>query len=1099
MAAPCWLAVLVFAFASLAVAEPEGASDTRADPAPPAVALQPPAASHPEVLVLVNRNSPTSVAIGEAYRRSRGIPSRNVLSLDLPLRAPDLSSLVHETISRKDYETRIRDPLRIWLQANPWTEQIEILVTTKGIPLKISGEGRVPRDFLRDDRRASVDAELAILFSDHDGSPGIEGMVNPYFTSDMRFSEFRREQPESRLRFLVARLTGYANPVDPEGVPVDIRSLIDAGAADMPAGLYLVDEDPAQPPGRLGGNAVMLAPAAAILKKLGLSVLHDRSTRFHHDTPALRGYASWGSNDRHNAGPPFYGAIDGKRFPGSFLGRAVVVDFVSTNARSFASPPRYGQSLVADLVRAGAAGAPGNVYEPALGAVARPDILLTRFAQGVPAGEAYLRSLPYLGWMNVYVGDPLLRVSDPAPPDGNDVDGDSIPDVADNCIRIPNEPQRDTDGDGFGDICDADFDNDGLVTTSWNREPWGDLELLELAVHRRTHQRGFDLNGDDRVGCSGPLDRPAGALPAAGPGGRPSLGAGTGSPRLHAPPLRQLPRRRLRELPWGDLELGARHDASCQQRDRPPHLPALRGQVWHRRRSRPRHETKSSPFAEIPTIRSPGDSSAPKAYGLKGLQEDPDRLRRPVRRVGDGWEEIGWDEAFALAWDGLAAVRDRAGPDSVGTYVGNPNAHDIGSNLYLPALLRALGSRWRFSASSVDQAAQDAELGLHVRRWLTVPVPDVDRTDFLLVLGGNPVASNGSLMTAPDMPGRLRALRERGGTLVVVDPRRSETAQLADQHVPIRPGTDAFFLFALVHTLFEEDLVALGRVGAFTDGVDEVRRLARDFSPETVADVTGVSADVVRQLARDVAAAPSAACYGRIGTCTQEFGTLASWLVDVVNALTGNLDREGGVLFPRPAAGPASDAPRSRGRIPHARWHSRVRGLPESFGELPAATLAEEIECDGGVRALLTVAGNPVLSTPNGARVARALESLDFMVAVDIYINETTRHADVILPPRPPLERSNYDLAFQVFAVRSVPRYSPRVLEPSEDGRDQWEILAELAGRAGGPMPRRSTSSCWATCSPPAWAAREAPVPTSRRRRPESCWATSPDRSASST
>ena len=442
----------------------------------------------------------------------------------------------------------------------------------------------------------------------------------------------------------------------------------------------------------------------------------------------------------------------------------------------------------------------------------------------------------------------------------------------------------------------------------------------------------------------------------------------------------------------------------------------------------------------------------PKAYALKALQEDPDRLRRPIRRTPSGWEEISWDDALAFAADGLRSVRDAHGAEALAGYVGNPNAHDLGSALYLPALLRSLGSKRRFSASSVDQLPKMLSCAAVFGGPLTIPVPDLDRTQYLLMLGANPLASNGSLMTAPDAPGRLRKIRERGGRIVVVDPRRSETAEIADEHLFIKPGSDAFFLFALVHVLFEEGLVSMGRLESLVRGTEALRTLAKDFAPEAVASATGIDAATTRRIAREFAAADAAACYGRIGTCTQEFGTLASWLVDAVNILTGNLDREGGVMFPRSPAGPGRDRPKRSGKLPYARWRSTVRELPEFAGELPAAALAEEIDAagEGRIRALLTVAGNPALSTPNGARLTRALEGLEFMVCVDIYLNETTQHANVILPPTSPLERSNYDLLFDQFSVRNHAKYSPRVFEPPEDSRDQWWILAELAGRLGG-------------------------------------------------
>ncbi len=469
--------------------------------------------------------------------------------------------------------------------------------------------------------------------------------------------------------------------------------------------------------------------------------------------------------------------------------------------------------------------------------------------------------------------------------------------------------------------------------------------------------------------------------------------------------------------------------------------------------------------AEVLTIRGDDDDPqsrgflCPKAYGLKGLQEDPDRMRRPLRRrrkglgdVGALFEETSWDEALDEVAARLRAVREAHGANAIATYLGNPNAHDFGSTLYLPGFQRALGTNRRYSATSVDQLPKMVSSWLLFGHPGLFAVPDVDRTDFFLVLGANPVVSNGSLMTAPDMPARLRRLRERRGKLVVVDPRRSETARLADRHLFIKPGADAFFLFAMVHVLFEEALVRLDRLAGFTSGVESVRELAREFAPERVAAATGIGPDAVRELAREFAAASRAVCYGRIGTCTQEFGTLASWLVDVVNVLTGNLDRPGGAMFPRPATGPADERPRQRGRNHYGRWASQVRGLPEFAGELPVASLAEEIDSagDSRVRALVTVAGNPVLSTPNGERLARALESLELMVSVDVYVNETTRFADFILPTTSPLERSNYDMVFQALMVRNGAKWSPQVLAKPEDARDPWEVVTEIAARVNG-------------------------------------------------
>jgi anaerobic selenocysteine-containing dehydrogenase len=438
----------------------------------------------------------------------------------------------------------------------------------------------------------------------------------------------------------------------------------------------------------------------------------------------------------------------------------------------------------------------------------------------------------------------------------------------------------------------------------------------------------------------------------------------------------------------------------------------------------------------------------PKAHGLKEIEEDPDRVRRPLKRTADGWEEIGWDQAFAEAADNLLRVRARHGAESLGIYLGNPGAHNIGAMIYGRVLIRALGGHQRFSATSLDQLPKMISAAAMFGEQLLVPVPDVDRTAYLVVIGANPAVSNGSLMTAPGMPKRLKRLRARGGKLVVVDPRRTETAKLADEHVAIRPGTDALFLLAIASVLFGEKLVSLGRLATIVAGLAEVEAIARRFPPERVAARVGIEADVIRRLAREIAAAPSAACYGRIGTCTQEFGTLASWLVDVVNVLTGNLDRPGGAMFATPAASFKYGESSAKSRnIPYGRWRSRVRRLPEFAGELPAVALAEEIETPGEnqIRAPVTVAGNPVLSAPNGAAIARALDSLEYMVAIDIYVNETTRHANLILPTTAPLEHENYDLLLYNMAIRNVAKYSPPTIAPPQDAKHDWEVLLGLA------------------------------------------------------
>ncbi len=440
----------------------------------------------------------------------------------------------------------------------------------------------------------------------------------------------------------------------------------------------------------------------------------------------------------------------------------------------------------------------------------------------------------------------------------------------------------------------------------------------------------------------------------------------------------------------------------------------------------------------------------PKGAALAELHHDPDRLRTPMIRAGDDWREVTWDAAFAEVARRLPAIQADHGRDSVAVYLGNPNVHNLGGALYVRPLLEALRTRNLFTASTLDQMPKHVSSGLLFGGAGLIPVPDLDRTAMLVILGANPVASNGSLATAPDWPGRLKALKDRGGRLVVVDPVRTRTAELADTHLAIRPGGDAALLAAVARVLFDEDRVRLRHLEGRVDGLEALREALAPFTPEATAQATGLPPEVVRGLARDLASAEAAAVYGRIGTHTVPFGTLSAWLVDVVNVLTGNLDRAGGAMFPWPDHEPVrAGGPGGRG-FKLGRYASRVRGLPEVKGELPAATLADEIETEGEgqVRALVTVAGNPVLSAPNGDRLDRALAGLELMVSVDPYLNETTRHAHVILPPPSPLASPHYDVAFYAFSVRRVAHYSPPVFEREGPGED--EILMRLAAAAGG-------------------------------------------------
>ena len=473
----------------------------------------------------------------------------------------------------------------------------------------------------------------------------------------------------------------------------------------------------------------------------------------------------------------------------------------------------------------------------------------------------------------------------------------------------------------------------------------------------------------------------------------------------------------------------------------------------------------------------------PKSQGLKQLHEDPDRLTRPLVRRDGELREASWGEAFAAVDAGLGRVLEAGGRDAVAVYIGNPAAHSLGPMIYGPAFVKALGSKNVYSASTVDQMPKQVSAGLMFGAGLSIPVPDVDRTDHLLILGANPLVSNGSLLTAPDMRGRIRSIRDRGGKVVVIDPRRTRTAREASEHHFIRPGTDALLLFAIAHTLIAERLADPGELAERADGAERIADLAAPFEPARVAPRCGIDSNEIVRMARELAAAERAAVYARIGSTTQRFGTLASWLVDVLNYLTGNLDREGGAMFPLAAVGQRNSAgigPVGKG-VRLGRWSSRVSGRPEVFGELPVAGLAEEIATPGPgqVRGLVTVAGNPLVSTPDAAALAGAVETLDFMVSVDLYVNETTRHADVILPAPEPLAKAHYDFALYQLAVRSIANYSPPVIPRAEGQPDEWETVLRLAAIAAGQGPEADVGA-WDDLVVQTLVAREVALPGSR-------------------
>ena len=433
----------------------------------------------------------------------------------------------------------------------------------------------------------------------------------------------------------------------------------------------------------------------------------------------------------------------------------------------------------------------------------------------------------------------------------------------------------------------------------------------------------------------------------------------------------------------------------------------------------------------------------PKAVALIDIHNDPDRLRGPVRRNGDRWDPIGWDEAFDLVAGRFAGIQRDHGANALGVYLGNPNAHHVGSILNGPALIRALRTRNRFSATSVDQLPQHVVCHAMYGHLFMFPIPDVDHTAYWLILGANPIASNGSIMSVPDVGKRLKSIRERGGKVVVIDPCRTETADAATRHHFIRPGTDAAFLLALANAVLDLGPPRVERYGDKLAGLERALEAIRPFGVERAAAPTGISAEAVRALAKEFHGAPSAVAYGRVGLCTQPFGTVCQWLIQLLNLVTGNLDAVGGAL-PTLSAVPVT-GPGTRPGGP-GKFTSRVSGRPVFSGELPAASMAEEIETpgEGRIRAMLTIAGNPVSSTPNGRRLDRAFAGLDFMAAIDIFVNETTRHADVILPPAAMLSHENYDVVFNALAVRNVARHNPAVFAKPTGTLFDWEIFNGL-------------------------------------------------------
>jgi anaerobic selenocysteine-containing dehydrogenase len=433
----------------------------------------------------------------------------------------------------------------------------------------------------------------------------------------------------------------------------------------------------------------------------------------------------------------------------------------------------------------------------------------------------------------------------------------------------------------------------------------------------------------------------------------------------------------------------------------------------------------------------------PKATALEDKQFDPDRLRQPMRRIGDDWELMSWPEAIEYTINRLAEIQDEFGADAVGTYFGNPAYHGIENPVYGVGFMQSLGTKNNFTVASMDQLPHAMVDYWFYGQAYFLSIPDIDRTQYLLVMGGNPLASMGSLMGAPDFKTRITALQNRGGKMVVIDPRRSETADVADEHHFIRPEADAALLAAMLNVMANENLLDLTALPDYIDGLPEIIENVTPFTAERAATVTGIEAETIKRLARDFAMAESACLYGRIGTNTQYFGTVSAWLIEVINIATGNLDRPGGMMFTKPAMDPFGDGPGGS----YDTYRSRVSNRPECLGELPVAVMAEEIMTpgDGQIRAMVTLAGNPVLSFPSGSRLEVAFEQLDFMVAIDPYINESTRFADIILPPPGTLEGSRFDLIYNMLTIRNTARFNGPIFAKSDDSLYDWEIFAELS------------------------------------------------------
>jgi anaerobic selenocysteine-containing dehydrogenase len=440
--------------------------------------------------------------------------------------------------------------------------------------------------------------------------------------------------------------------------------------------------------------------------------------------------------------------------------------------------------------------------------------------------------------------------------------------------------------------------------------------------------------------------------------------------------------------------------------------------------------------------------NCPKSLALEDFYTDKDRLKTPIKRTESGWQAISWYDAFSEIVEKFKSIQQQHGKNALAVYLGNPNARSLGNTLFLKPFLKSLGTINRFSSASADQLPHHVAANYIFGAGMLIPVPDIDRTDFMLIIGANPVVSNGSMMTAPNVIGRMKAIQKRGGKIVVVDPSRTRTAIMSDQHLFIRPEKDALLLLALIHCVFERNKVNLRHLEPLVDGLDDIARIAKTYSPEAVAEGVGIDACTIRTLADGMLAADSAVCYSRMGASTQTFGGLCLWLTNVLNIISGNFDRAGGAMFPQPAFDLLRNHKPDH-KSTFGQHQTRVRKLPFFNGEFPVATLAEEIQTPGRgqIKSVITVAGNPVLSAPSGHQLAKAFAGLDYMVSVDIYLNETTKYAHIIFPGTTGVENSHFDIFFNSFSVINTVKYSAPLFEKHADQRADWQILKEISTR----------------------------------------------------